>query len=568
MDEKEEPDQEENLRGEEFGGLQQVDSTDESSSDNENPEDNYNLFPPRLRISSDQEIIHIPEVEGTGFSFRKLWAYCGPGFLMSIAFLDPGNIESDLQCGNIVAYRLLWILLGSTVLGLLMQRLSARLGVVTGLHMAELCYYQYQKIPRILLWLMMEIAIIGSDMQEVIGTAIALYMLSNRKFPIWGGVLVTILDTFTFLFIDNYGLRKLEAFFIFLISIMTVTFGFEYGTSKPDSLEVLKGLFVPWCEGCDNRAILQAIGIIGAIIMPHNFYLHSALVKSREVDRSRSEKVREANLYYFIECCFAIFVSLIINIFVLSVFAHGLYGKTNKEVHDSCPNSTAIDTSVFPSSGIHATELVDADLYNGGIFLGCAYGLAAMYIWAIGLLAAGQSSTMTGTYAGQFIMEGFLNLRWPKWKRVLVTRSLAIIPTFCVAFFTTIDMLTNLNDILNALMSIQLPFATIPLIAFTSSSKIMGEFVNGIGNKIMSITVSLSIIAINTYFVVQTILDYNLHWVLLAFIGVVSVFYFGFCSYLILHMMIYMGNTYLLKFSFVRGYVIGHMERYYIFGEN
>lgn len=163
-------------------------------------------------------------------------------------------------------------------------------------------------------------------------------------------MLITILDTFTFLFIDNYGLRKLEAFFVLLISIMTVTFGFEYGTSQPDSLQVVKGLFYPWCTNCDYRALLQAVGIIGkfyftaltnqqfyvlfpgAIIMPHNFYLHSALVKTREVDRTRSEKVREANFYYFIECCVAIFVSLVINIFVLAVFAHGLYSKTNKQV--------------------------------------------------------------------------------------------------------------------------------------------------------------------------------------------------------------------------------------------
>ncbi|CAG9766929.1 unnamed protein product [Ceutorhynchus assimilis] len=509
------------------------------------------------------EIIPIPESDNTSFSFRKLWAFCGPGFLMSIAFLDPGNIESDLQCGTIVAYKLLWVLLWATVLGLLMQRLSARLGVVTGLHMAELCYRQYKKVPRILLWLMMEVAIIGSDMQEVIGTAIAIYLLSNKRVPLYAGVLITILDTFTFLFIDNYGLRKLEAFFVLLISIMTVTFGYEYGASKPDQVEVVKGLFYPWCENCDNRAVLQAVGIIGAIIMPHNFYLHSALVKSREIDRTKSEKVREANLYYFVECCIAIFVSLFINIFVLAVFAHGLYNKTNEEVYETCLQYPSIDASVFPHTGPEAKELVDSDMYNGGIFLGCTYGLAAMYIWAVGLLAAGQSSTMTGTYAGQFVMEGFLNLKWPKWKRVLFTRSVAIIPTFCVAFFATIDKLTNFNDVLNALMSVQLPFATIPLIAFTSSTKIMGEFTNGLWNKIMSISVSLFIIAINTYLVVDTIIDNHLHWSILATIGIVGVFYFIFCIYLILHMIICMGNKTLLRFEFVKKYIVGPVDSDY-----
>ncbi|XP_076256276.1 protein Malvolio-like [Rhynchophorus ferrugineus] len=503
----------------------------------------------------DEERIQIPETTDNRFSFKTLWAFCGPGFLMSIAFLDPGNIESDLQCGTIVEYKLLWILLWATFLGLLMQRLSARLGVVTGKHLGEICYMEYHKSPRILLWLMMEIAIIGSDMQEVIGTAIAIYLLSDRRFPLWGGVLVTILDTFTFLFIDKYGLRKLEAFFVLLISVMTVTFGFEYVTSKPDTVDVMKGLFFPWCKGCDSRALLQAVGIIGAIIMPHNFYLHSALVKSRDVDRGRSEKVREANMYYFIECCLAIFVSLIINIFVLAVFAHGLYLKTNKEVHDSCLKYPSIDSSVFPDTGEKANDLVDADLYNGGVFLGCTYGLAALYIWAVGLLAAGQSSTMTGTYAGQFVMEGFLNLQWSRWKRVLFTRSIAIIPTFCVAFYTTIEDLTDFNDILNAAMSIQLPFATIPLIAFTSSRKIMGEFVNGLGNKIMSITLSIVVIAINFYLVVGTVKSSQMHWAILGSIGFITVFYFLFCIYLVIHMIICMGGTWFLKFAFIRRYV-------------
>lgn len=479
---------------------------------------------------------------------------------MSIAFLDPGNIESDLQCGTIVQYKLLWVLLSATVLGLLMQRLSARLGVVTGLHLAELCYRQYQKLPKILLWIMTEIAIIGSDMQEVIGTAIAIYVLSDRRVPLWIGVLITIFDTFTFLFIDKYGLRKLEAFFVLLISIMTVTFGYEYVTSKPDSAGVMKGLFFPWCEDCDSRALLQAVGIIGAIIMPHNFYLHSALVKSREVDRTKSSKVREANLYYFIECSIAIFVSLIINIFVLAVFAHGLYMKTNEEVHNSCLKYPSIDASVFPINGTSAKELVDADLYNGGIFLGCTYGLAAMYIWAIGILAAGQSSTMTGTYAGQFVMEGFLNLQWSRWKRVLFTRSIAIIPTFFVAFFTTIESLTSFNDILNAVMSIQLPFATIPLIAFTSSRQIMGEFANGIWNKIMSISLSLGVIIINIYLVIGTIRDYDVPWAVMSVIIVISVLYLLFCLYLVVHMVLTMGGTWLLRFSFVRKYVAGPVD--------
>ncbi|KAK2514466.1 hypothetical protein Q9966_015707 [Columba livia] len=178
--------------------------------------------------------IPIPDDETHScFSFRKLWAFTGPGFLMSIAYLDPGNIESDLQSGAVAGFKLLWVLLLATVIGLLLQRLAARLGVVTGLHLAEVCHRQYRKAPRIILWLMVELAIIGSDMQEVIGSAIAINLLSMGKVPLWGGVLITIADTFVFLFLDKYGLRKLEAFFGLLITIMALTFGYEYVTVRP-----------------------------------------------------------------------------------------------------------------------------------------------------------------------------------------------------------------------------------------------------------------------------------------------------------------------------------------------
>ncbi|CAD6991758.1 unnamed protein product [Ceratitis capitata] len=429
---------------------------------------------------SDEKVL-IPQADQTSFSFRKLWAFTGPGFLMSIAYLDPGNIESDLQSGAAAKYQILWVLLWATVLGLLMQRLAARLGVVTGLHLAEMCYRQYRRFPRVILWIMIEIAIIGSDMQEVIGTAIAIYLLSNKIVPLWGGVLITIVDTFTFLFLDKYGLRKLEFFFGLLISIMAITFGYEYIVSAPSQVEVLEGMFVPWCKDCNENVLLQAVGIVGAVIMPHNLYLHSALVKSRDIDRRQPKKVSEANFYFFIEASVALFVSLIINLFVVAVFAHGMYGKTNQDVLDVCVNKTMYDDAKASFTDAHNnTDLIDADIYKGGLFLGCTFGAMAMYIWGVGILAAGQSSTMTGTYAGQFSMEGFLNLQWPRWRRVLFTRLIAIIPTFCLAFFTRMEDLTHLNDILNAVMSLQLPFAAIPTIAFTSCVAIMGEFVNGV----------------------------------------------------------------------------------------
>ncbi|XP_044762683.1 protein Malvolio-like isoform X2 [Coccinella septempunctata] len=500
---------------------------------------------------SDKKV-QIPESDKESFSFKKLWAFTGPGFLMSIAYLDPGNIESDLKSGSVAQYRLLWILLSATLLGLMMQRLAARLGVVTGLHLAEMCYRQYKKVPRIILWLMIEIAIIGSDMQEVIGTAIAIYLLSNKWIAIWQGVLITIIDTFTFLFLDKYGLRKLELVFGTLITIMGLSFGYEFVVSKPNQYEVLEGMFTPWCKGCDSSALLQAVGIVGAVIMPHNLYLHSALVKSRDIDRTKPAKVRDANLYFFIEAAIALAVSFIINVFVVSVFAHGLYHTTNSELRQKCSHYPSINGSIFPDNN----EYVDADLYKGGIFLGCTYGLAALYIWGVGILAAGQSSTMTGTYAGQFSMEGFLNLQWPRWKRVFFTRSIAIIPTFCLAFFSQIEDMTSMNDILNAIMSLQLPFATIPTIAFTSNPQIMGEFVNGWVNKVASILLSIVVIAINTFFVIQTVQHYAT-WPWLVLVAIVGVLYLLFCVYLVLHMAVSMGCEGLLKYDFISNYVVG-----------
>lgn len=488
---------------------------------------------------ADEQIL-IPPSENKIFSFRKLWAFTGPGFLMSIAYLDPGNIESDLQEGTVAGYKLLWVLTWATILGLVMQRLAARLGTVTGLHLAEVCYRQYPRVPRVLLWLMVEIAIIGSDMQEVIGTSIALYLLSNKAIPLWGGVIITVADTFTFLLLDRYGLRKLELFFGILITTMAITFGYEYGVAKPDQLEVIKGIFIPGCEGCDNRALLQAVGIVGAVIMPHNLYLHSALVKSRAIDRTKKEEIKEANKYYFIESAIALLISLVINIFVVAVFAKGLFNKTNAEVRDQCMAVNNTHADIFPDNDF----LVDADLYKGGVFLGCQFGIACMYIWAIGIFAAGQSSTMTGTYVGQFAMEGFLNLHWARWQRVLLTRSIAILPTFFIAFYRDIGDLTGMNDMLNAVMSLQLPFALIPVLTFTASHKIMGDFKNGIFMNIICVLLSILIMAINSWFVTNFLQEYLAHaWWAYLLVVIVALLYFVLIFYLVLFLMVTLGAT-------------------------
>uniref|UniRef100_A0A669AWI8 Solute carrier family 11 member 2 n=2 Tax=Oreochromis TaxID=8139 RepID=A0A669AWI8_ORENI len=496
------------------------------------------ISPPASPVAQDEpfstyfeERVPIPDSENQLFSFRKLWAFTGPGFLMSIAYLDPGNIESDLQSGAAAGFKLLWVLLVSTIIGLLLQRLAARLGVVTGMHLAEVCNRQYSTVPRIILWLMVELAIIGSDMQEVIGCAIALNLLSVGRIPLWGGVLITITDTFVFLFLDKYGMTKEshlpEAF---------VTQCVAYVLVKPDQGELLKGMFVPYCAGCGPVQLEQAVGIVGAVIMPHNIYLHSALVKSREVDRKNKKEVKEANKYFFIESTIALFVSFLINVFVVAVFAQAFYNKSNIEVNAECNATGSPHTDLFPLNN----NTLEVDIYKGGIVLGCFFGPAALYIWAIGILAAGQSSTMTGTYSGQFVMEGFLNLRWSRFARVLLTRSIAITPTLLVAIFQDVQHLTGMNDFLNVLQSLQLPFALIPILTFTSLKSIMNDFANGLGWKISGGILILGVCAINMYFVIVYVTSLN-SVVLYVLAALISVAYLAFVAYLAWHCLVALG---------------------------
>lgn len=478
--------------------------------------------------------INLPPSKNYSFSWRRLWSFTGPGFLMSIAYLDPGNIESDLQAGVVADYKLLWVLLYSTILGLLMQTLSARIGVVTGKHLAELCYSRYPKVPRILLWIMTEIAIIGSDMQEVIGTSVAIYMLSVRNIPLWAGCLITILDTFSFLLLDKYGLRKLEAFFAFLIATMAITFGFEFFTASPEIDQIGRGIAIPYCQDCNKDTLVQAVSIVGAIIMPHNLYLHSALVKSRKVDNRKVEETKDANRYVLIEASVALFISFLINLSVTSVFAKGLFGQTNENIFGLCHergNASFIDYNVIENN----THLFDADLYKAGIFLGCRFGAWPYYVWAIGILAAGQSSTMTGTYSGQFAMEGFLNLNWPRWKRVLLTRTIAIAPTLVVTLTSNLDRLSDLNDYLNALMVIQLPFAILPTLTFSSSTLVMGTFANNLFNRTVATVLSIAVVFINIYFVVQTVLEIDSNFIIIIYTiaGIYGVCYVIFVVYLV-----------------------------------
>uniref|UniRef100_A0A0E0MP16 Metal transporter n=1 Tax=Oryza punctata TaxID=4537 RepID=A0A0E0MP16_ORYPU len=407
------------------------------------------------------------------FSWRKLWLFTGPGFLMSIAFLDPGNLEGDLQAGAVAGDTLLWLLMWATSMGLLVQLLAARVGVATGRHLAELCRDEYPGWARRALWLMAEVAMVGADIQEVIGSAIAIKILSRGFLPLWAGVVITALDCFIFLSLENYGVRKLEAVFAILIATMAVSFAWMFTDTKPNMKDLFIGILVPKLS---SRTIRQAVGVVGCVIMPHNVFLHSALVQSRKIDPNKEHQVREALRYYSIESTIALAVSFMINLFVTTVFAKGFYG-----------------TKEAGNIGLENAGQYLQEKFGGGFF-------PILYIWGIGLLAAGQSSTITGTYAGQFIMGGFLNLKLKKWIRSLITRSFAIVPTIIVAlFFDKSDSLDVLNEWLNVLQSIQIPFALIPLITLVSKEQVMGVFKIGRNTQAVTWTVATLLITINGY---------------------------------------------------------------------
>ncbi|URD99958.1 Natural resistance-associated macrophage protein [Musa troglodytarum] len=469
----------------------------------------------RAYEASEKVVIAEHDAEGDGstpppFSWKKLWLFTGPGFLMSIAFLDPGNLEGDLQAGAIAGYSLLWLLLWATAMGLLIQMLSARLGVATGRHLAELCREEYPRWTRLALWFMAEVAMIGADIQEVIGSAIAIKILSRGVLPLWVGVIITALDCFIFLFLENYGVRKLEAFFAVLITTMASSFAWMFREAKPSEKELLIGVLVP---KLGSKTIRQAVGVVGCVIMPHNVFLHSALVQSRKVDPGKKSRVQEALRYYSIESTIALIVSFMINLFVTTVFAKGFYGTKEAE-----------------NIGLENAGKFLQEKYGGGIF-------PILYIWGIGLLAAGQSSTLTGTYAGQFIMGGFLNLRLKKWIRSLITRSFAIVPTIVVAlFFDTSDSaLDVLNQWLNVLQSVQIPFALIPLLTLVSKEQVMGDFKISRAIQMLTWIVAALLIAINGYLLLEFFSTEIRGLLLSSMCSAAIAVYTIFVVYLILH---------------------------------
>lgn len=463
------------------------------------------------------------ESDKVKFSWRKLWIYTGPGFLMSVAYLDPGNIEADLQVGVVAGYSLLWVLLWSTAVGWLLQQQAIVLGLSTGKDLSQMCRQEYPLWARIVLFTMTELVIIGSDLQEVVGSAIALNILSLGTIPLWGGVLITVADTFTFLFLEKYGVGRLEALFGVLISTMAIMFGVEMVIAQPNGYSILKGTVVPTLP---SGTTTVAVAMIGAIIMPHNIYLHSALVQSRGINPNKRKEVKEGIFYHSLEAAIALGVSFFINLFVVSVFAEGFYGQFD--------------------------DVSDIGLENAGYFLEQRYGEAALYIWAVGILAAGQSSTMTGTYAGQFVMKGFWHLKMKKWQQVLLTRSLAICPALLVCFLAppcdyrtgcgisdsdsvggASNSLDTLNEYINVMQSIQLPFALFPVITFVGDVSLCSVHANGRVKSVVVWVAALGLVVVNAYQVITIFVNLD-SWYIIGPLIPVVICYTLFVLYLII----------------------------------
>lgn len=436
-------------------------------------------------------------------SWKAFLVHMGPGFLMCIAYIDPGNLEADLQTGVGTGYSLLWVLLWSTVLGGVLQSLAAKLGVSTSMHLAQHCRTVYPRYMRYILWVMAELAIIGSDIQEVIGSSLALMLLTGGAMPLWLGVVIGAVTAYLLLFLEKFGLKWLEVFFQMLVGILGVCMAVLFFVAKVPYGRVLHGLAVPTLS---IESLPTATGLLGAIIMPHNLFLHSALVHERGIPVEYRSTAKHSLWYYKLESAFALFVTLGINTAVISVFSHGFHKE--------------------------GEATADIGLFNAGQFLGDKYGPAMALVWAIGLLAAGQSSTMTGTYAGQFVMSGFLNLKMGPYKRALLTRAFALVPTLLVAVMCsgTSTGLDVLNQWLNILQSIQLPFAIIPLLAITANASIVGlGFVNSAMTNTVSIVTASVIIVINAGTAYQTALTVlaGKSWILHTGFWCIALVYLG-----------------------------------------
>ncbi len=410
------------------------------------------------------------------FYWRRLLGFVGPGFLISVGYMDPGNWATDIAGGSRFGYTLLFVIMLSNLMAILLQSLSLKLGVATERDLAQLCRESYGWRTSFALWLMAEIAIVACDLAEVIGSAIALELLFH--IPLFYGVLITGFDVLLILLLQRWGFRYVEALVIALIGTIIALFGVQMFLSRPEYWPAFHDLVVPSPSIVTNGAMLYiAIGILGATVMPHNLYLHSSIVQSRRYKRTPEGK-REAVHLANIDSALALTIALFVNAAILIVAA-----------------------AVFYRSG-HFEVAAIQDAYK---LLSPLVGAAgASTLFAIALLASGQNSSITGTLAGQVVMEGFIRLRVSPWLRRLITRSLAIIPTIIVVAFMGERGTEKLLILSQVILSFQLSFAVVPLVMFTGDRRKMGEFTNGRWLQGLAWLTAAVIAALNVWLLVET----------------------------------------------------------------
>ena len=411
---------------------------------------------------------------GAGF-WRKVWAFSGPGFLVAVGYMDPGNWATDIAGGSRFAYQLIFVLLMSNLMAILLQTLAARLGIVRQRDLAQACREHYSRRTSLALWILAEIAIAACDLAEVIGSAIALNLLFH--IPMLWGVCLTSLDVLVILYLQNKGFRYLEALVVALVGTIGVCYLMEIILVKPDFLGIARG-FVPTPEIFTHRDMLYiAMGILGATVMPHNLYLHSSLVQTRAIART-PEGLKTAMRFNFLDSAVALNLAFLVNAAILIMAAGTFYkhGLTEvAEIQDAYRTLTPL--------------------------LGT--GLAS-FLFALALLCSGQNSTLTGTLAGQIVMEGFLNFRIAPWLRRLITRSVAIIPAIITVAWYGEHGTARLLIFSQVILSLQLSFAVFPLVQFTSDRRKMGAFANPRWLKLLAWLVAGIIAVLNAYLLVQT----------------------------------------------------------------
>src|SRR3954452_17291946 len=431
----------------------------------------------RLPVASPS----LPEVHGTisipegaGF-WRKLFAFAGPGYLVAVGYMDPGNWATDLAGGARYGYTLHSVIMISNLMAILLQALSARLGIASGRDLAQACRDSYSRPVTIVLWLLCEIAIAACDLAEVVGAAIALNLLFGL--PLIWGVVLTALDVLVVLFLQRRGFRYVEALVVALIVLIAGSFAVEMFLSKPDIGDVALG-FIPRDHILTDPGMRYiAIGILGATVMPHNLYLHSSIVQTRRYELNSAGK-RQAIKFATIDSTLALMFALFINAAILIVSAATFYTRGRNDV---------------------------AEIQDAYKLLSPLLGVTgASTLFALALLASGQNSTLTGTLAGQIVMEGFLNIRLRPWLRRLITRLIAIIPAVIVTIISGEKGTTNLLVLSQVILSLQLSFAVFPLVMFTSDKLKMGEFVNGSLVKALSWFVAIVIALLNGWLLMQT----------------------------------------------------------------